>query len=210
MDSLELFAGIQSFSKVAKERGHNVFTSDIRDLDGIDYVCDILDFEVSRVPFIPQIIWASPDCATWSVAAGNLHFNSKSLIPKTDKAKKAFIHIDKTLDIIFYFLKKNKNLKYYIENPVGKLNWYIQAGSLFSKIPRVVKLTQSSYGRRFKKPTHIFTNDLLFKPRPLDKRILGTNLKCFRDGKRGYYDRAMLPAELCKEIIISSEKQFNT
>ncbi len=204
---VELFAGKQSLSIVAKKKGHKTFTSDINRLNGIDYVVDILDFDVNKVPFIPDFIWASPDCATWSIASGNLHFNSKSLKPKTKKAELSFLHIDKMLEIIFYFLKINPEMFYFIENPVGKLNWYINRGNLFENkiyIPRTIKLTQSSYGRIYKKPTHLFTNNFKFIPRRLDKRILGTNLKDFRNEKPNrYYCRALIPDELCNDIINS-------
>ena len=38
MNTLELFAErSRSFSKVAKDLGHNIFTTDINDFDGIDW-----------------------------------------------------------------------------------------------------------------------------------------------------------------------------
>jgi hypothetical protein len=210
---LELFAGSQSFSKVAKEKGIITFSSDISDIPGIDYVIDILDFDVKKVPFIPDAIWASPDCSTWSKAAGALHFDSKSLIPKTDKAKKAFLIIDKTFEIISYFLKLNPYLKYYIENPQGRMQKYLQAGTLFGKIPRLIVIDQCQYGREYQKTTHIFTNDVKFKER---RRCPGNpicghqaNLKNAGDthgNKNGwlssaYYNRAKIPPQLCQDIL---------
>jgi len=219
MNTIELFAGSQSFSKVAKELNHNTFTSDIKKLDGIDYVCNILDFDVMIVPYIPDVVWASPDCATWSKAAGRIHFDAKSLIPKTEKAKKAFIHVDKTISIIEYFLKLNPKMKYYIENPEGRLQKYLQAGTLYGLLPRLVVIDQCQYGREFQKTTHIFTNDFSWKPKqrcpgrpicnhkenikgeaPGQKTSLG-KLDSFR-----YYKRAMIPADLCREILIHNEK----
>jgi len=202
MNILELFAGSCSFSKVAKTMKYDTFTSDIKDLPHIDYCIDIMDFNLSVVPFIPDIIWASPDCSTWSKAAGNLHFNSKSIVPKTDKAKKAFEILEKTLEIIDFFKRINKNLKYYIENPVGRMSKVIQVGTLFSKVPRIVTLDQCQYGREYKKPTHIFTNDLLWIPK---KRCQGKNTchhkENLKNSGKGYYQRALLPEELCYEIL---------
>jgi len=217
MKILELFAGSCSFSKVAKELNHETFTSDINEMPNIDYVVDIMNFDIEKVPFIPDICWASPDCSTWSKAAGNLHFDSKSLVAKTDKAKKAFQILEKTLEIIEFFKRINKNLKYYIENPVGRMSKVIQAGTLFQKVPRIVTLDQCQYGREYKKPTHIFTNDLIFVPK---KRCQGNkschhkeNLKNSGSGHKNnntyynsYYKRAMLPELLCKEIL--SQQQF--
>lgn len=214
MKILELFAGSQSFSKVAREMNLKTFTSDIADIPGIDYNCDILDFEVEKVPFIPNIIWASPDCATWSKASGAIHFNSKSLKPKTEKARKAFFHVDKTFSIIDFFLSKNPDLKFYVENPVGRLAKYLQPETLFNPGLRVVTLDQCQYGREFQKTTHIFTNDYTWTTR---QRCPGRpacnhkpNIKNHATGQRTslgtmdnltYYKRAMIPADLVKEII---------
>lgn len=214
MNILELFAGSQSFSKVAKELNHNTFTSDISQLDGIDYVIDIMNFDVNRVPFLIDCIWASPDCSTWSKAAGNIHFNGKSLIPKTAKAAKGFDIIDKTIEIINYFLSLNRDLKFYIENPEGKMQKYLQAGTLFGRIPRLVVIDQCQYGREFQKTTHIFTNDIYWKPKqrcpglPICKHTgnvknAGTGMKTSlgKIDNVGYYERAKIPYQLCFEIL---------
>jgi len=213
MNIIELFAGSCSFSRVAKARGHNTFATDVKSMDGIDYACDILDFDVNQVPFIPNVIWASPDCAVWSKAAGALHFNSRSLQPKSPKAELAFRHIDKMIEVISFFLKKNPKMLYFIENPEGRLNWVLRPNSLYSKIPGMAlkRITQSSYGRIIKKKTHIFTNCATWQPRPLDKRILHNNMKNNHPGwsRKDYYARAMIPAELCSEIIEHCEEKFS-
>ena len=46
MNVLELFAGSRSFGKVAEQRGHNVFSVDWKQFDGIDLVIDIEDLEI--------------------------------------------------------------------------------------------------------------------------------------------------------------------
>ena len=87
----------------------------------------------------------------------------------------------------------------------------MQAGTLFGKVPRLVIIDQCQYGREFKKPTHIFTNDLKWKPRPRckgndhQKYIKNTpsgrvsSLGCM--DKLSYYERAKIPADLCIEIL---------
>ena len=59
---LELFAGTKSIGKAAKELGYEVFSSDYEQKFNTDYTVDLLDFDVSRVPWKPDIIWASPPC----------------------------------------------------------------------------------------------------------------------------------------------------
>ena len=89
MKVLELFAGSCSVGKAAKKLGYDVFSSDINNFDDIDYVVNILDFDVSKVPFQPDIIWASPPCTGFSVAAIGHHWagGKGAYIPKTDTAK---------------------------------------------------------------------------------------------------------------------------
>ena len=211
---LELFAGSRSFSKVAEEAGHITFTSDIKPLENIDYVVNILNFEVEKVPITPDILWASPNCSAWSKAGGNRYFNSKSLFPKIPAAEVAFTEIDAMFSVIEYFLRKNPKMLYYVENPEGRLQKYLQAGTLFSNIPRLVVLDQCQYGREYQKTTHIFTNNFRWQPR---SRCPGRpichhreNLKDSWSGAKAgknltmYYKRAMIPAELCTEILENS------
>ena len=95
MKVLELFAGSRSFSKVAEEMGMETFTSDFKAFDNIDYVVDILDFDINKIPFRPHIIWASPPCTYFSVASIGHHWN-KDHSPKTEQAKHGLKIVQKT------------------------------------------------------------------------------------------------------------------
>ena len=115
MNVLELFAGSRSIGKAAESLGYNVFSSDINEFEGIDYAVDILEFDINKVPFKPDIIWASPPCTTYSIAAISHHRpHNKSL---SDFAIKSDRMVQKTLSII-QELQPNK---WYIENPRGLL-----------------------------------------------------------------------------------------
>ena len=46
MKILELFAGSRSFSKVGEKLGLKAYTTDFKDFDNIDQVCDIFDFNI--------------------------------------------------------------------------------------------------------------------------------------------------------------------
>lgn len=216
MKILELFAGKQCFSNVAKSKGHTVFTSDILALDGIDYPISISDFDPSVIPFIPDVIWCSPECKAFSVASGGFHFRivNGKYEALTDEAKAALQMVDDMLNVINHFLLINPNLIFYIENPVGlidkvtdlKPNW------LFCPIyiPRCITIDQCAYGRDVKKPTLIFTNDLGFK----GKKCEGDKCTHFRkktnsmvrEGsyKLNYYGRAALPNGLCEAVLNSA------
>jgi hypothetical protein len=64
MKVLELFAGSRSVGKAAEKLGMEVFSSDINNFEGINYVVNILEFDYDKVPFKPDVIWASPPCFT--------------------------------------------------------------------------------------------------------------------------------------------------
>ena len=208
MKVLELFAGSRSFSKVAEAMGMETFTTDYKDFDKIDYVVDILDFDINKVPFKPDIIWASPPCTYFSVASIGHHWN-KDHTPKTKEAILGVKIVQKTLDIIEYF----KPDFYFIENPRGKLR----------KLEVVKDLQRTTvcycqYGEDRMKPTDIWTNHLFdvfntkgWKPR---KMCFNGNKNCHHQaaprgsqtgtqGIKGNYLRSIVPYELCKEILKS-------
>jgi hypothetical protein len=205
MNVLELFAGSRSFSKVCERRGHNVFTSDYKDFDNIDYVVDILNFDTSKVPFVPDIIWASPPCTYFSVASIGKHWY-KDNTPKSSNAVLGMNIVKETLEIIKYFHKKNPNLKYYIENPRGKLRklYFMQ-----EYIRQTV--TYCQYGDNRMKPTDIWTNDAEWSPRKMCKNGDSCHVSAPRgsatgtQGLKGNYLRSVVPSELCEEIISINE-----
>ena len=65
MKLLELFAGSRSVGNVADNLGFKVFSCDWSPFEKIDYVGDIENLKKEDVPFIPDVIWASPDCTTY-------------------------------------------------------------------------------------------------------------------------------------------------
>ena len=107
MNTLELFAGSRSFSKVAESLGHKIYTTDNQDFEAIDQVCDIFDFDINKIPYKPDIIWASPPCTAFSVASIGHHWNQDHT-PKTEKAVLGVEIVKKTKEII-----EKLNPKYY-------------------------------------------------------------------------------------------------
>lgn len=81
MNILELFAGSRSIGKAAESLGMNVFSVDWEKYKDIDLSIDIGELKKEDVPFIPDIIWASPDCTTYSIAACSTH-RTNSIEPK--------------------------------------------------------------------------------------------------------------------------------
>jgi len=217
MNVLELFAGSRSVGKVAEELGYNVFSVDINNFDNIDYVTDILEFDTNKVPFKPDIIWASPPCTHFSVTQiGRNWYHDNT--PKTEGAKLGIKLVKKTLEII----KLLKPKFYYIENPRGKLRKL----DIMKGLPRTT-VWYCRYGDSAAKPTDIWSNNIhsLFNPdgwQPKQECFNG-NKNCHHDkqprgytakkeqgaigkgtqGKKNNYERSKVPYQLCKEILLS-------
>jgi hypothetical protein len=212
MKILELFAGSRSFSKVAEEMGHETFAVDINDFENIDYVTDILEFDYSKIPFKPDVIWASPPCTYFSVASIGKHWN-KDHTPKTEQAKLGVRVVKKTIEIIEMFQPDY----FFVENPRGKLRKL----GLFDGIAERTTVTYCQYGDTRMKPTDIWTNFLssndLFGdsklqgwlPKPICKNGDSCHVSAPRgsqtgtQGLKGNYNRSKVPYQLCKEILLS-------
>lgn len=77
MKVLELFAGTRSIGKAFERRGHEVYSIEWdKDFDHIDWYADIMTVTAQDILERfgrPDVIWASPDCATFSIAAISHH-----------------------------------------------------------------------------------------------------------------------------------------
>jgi len=202
MNVLELFAGSRSIGKEAEKLNMQVFSSDIEQFGGIDYVEDILKFDYTKVPFIPDVVWASPPCQGFSVAAIGKNWNFDNT-PKTDSARLGMKLAQKTIEIIEYYKSKNPNLVWFIENPRGKLR---KMDFMQNFIRHTVSYCQ--YGDQRMKPTDIWTNSTTWKPRKMCKNgdkchiAAPRGSKTGTQGLKGDYERSKLPPELCKEILL--------
>ena len=68
---LELFCGTKSVGKVFEEAGYEVVSLDYEKKFNATHIEDILTWDYKQYP--PDyfnVIWASPDCTTWSLATG--------------------------------------------------------------------------------------------------------------------------------------------
>ena len=204
MKTLELFAGSRSIGKAAEQLGFQVYSSDINAFKDINYVSDILQFDVSKVPFIPDVIWASPPCTFFSVASIGKHWNIDNT-PKTENAKLGVTIVQKTIEIIKYFKELNPNIIYFVENPRVKLRKLPVA----NYIDKRHTVTYCQYGDKRMKPTDIWTNSENWKPRAMCKNGDNCHVSAPRGSQTGTqgmanaYEKSKIPEQLCKEILIS-------
>jgi len=211
LNILELFAGNKSVSSVARELKWNIFSSDIEERFNTDYTIDILNFDIQKVPFVPDVIWASPVCTTYSLAAISTHRKNKYAV--TDLAKLSDKYIKKTQEIIKHFLNLNGYLIFYIENPRATLRKmpFMRVGEMFSEniidIPFRATVTYCQYGDRAMKPTDIWHNNPKWKPKPMCKNgdscheAAPRGSKTGTQGKLNAEERSLVPRPLVMEIL---------
>ena len=195
MKLLELYAGTRSIGKVFEKRGHKVFSVDWNvTFDNIDLYADISIFGK------PDVIWASPDCTTYSVAGISKHRRKSAtgqlepISPYAEFCDNGNKHL---LDLIEILTPK----LYFIENPRGGL----RKMPFMQKLPRYT-VTYCQYGDKRMKPTDIWTNhpDPKFKP-PCkngdpchEKSPRGS--KTGTQGLKGWIERSVIPQMFCEHI----------
>jgi len=214
MKVLELFAGTQSIGKEFKARGHEVFSVEWdKDFENISLYADISKLTATEIIEKfghPDIIWASPDCTTFSVAAISKHRKRNpengNLEPISDYAR----FCDATDQHVLDLIRELNPTFFFIENPRGglrKMEW-------MQGIPRYT-ITYCQYGDTRMKPTDIWTNhpDPQFKPpckngdpchirAPRGSR---TGTQGLKDAK----ERARIPEQFCKHIVDICETYIN-
>lgn len=206
MKVLELFAGTRSIGKSFEKRGHEVFSVEWnKDFENINLYIDIgkLTAEEILEGFgNPDVIWASPDCTTFSVAAISHHRRKDpqtgNLVPISDYAK----FCDEVDQHVIALIKQLNPKYYFIENPRGgmrKMSW-------MKELP-CYTVTYCQYGDTRMKPTDIWTNhpnprflppckngDRCHTPAPRGART-GTQ------GLAGSVIRSVIPEALCEHIV---------
>lgn len=211
---LELFAGSRCIGKEAEKQGMQVFSVDWTNYDDIDLVIDIGEMQRKDVPFVPDIVWASPDCTTYSIAACSTHrTNTKE--PKSDYAIKCDAVNQHWIRLIKEWLLINPDLVFFIENPRGMLRHmpWMQEFKRYT-------VWYCQYGDNRAKPTDIWTNSKTWSPRPecrnykydkggniIDKHChhesARRSSKTGTQGRANSYERSKIPEQLCREILES-------
>lgn len=220
---MELFAGTHEISDEFRRRGHKCFTVDWDKQFDVDLHIDIgqLTKEMIINKFgIPDVIFLSPECTTYSVAAISHHRHKNeetgNLDPISDYAKKCDdvnIHV---IGLLKEFQKLNPNLLYFIENPRSAF----RKMEFVEGLPRYTVwyckyMTEFPPEQRRAKPTDIFTNHPNPKFRPeckngaTDHAIARRGMATGTQGIKGSRDRSRYPKQLINHIVDISEEYIN-
>ena len=205
MKLLELFAGTRSIGKAFEEKGHDVFSVEWdRSFENIDLYKDI--YELSAKEILdkfgkPDVIWASPDCSSYSIAAISHHRKREengNLAPVSEYAKFCDRVNQHTMNLIMTLSPKY----WFIENPRGGM----RKMDFMHGLPRYT-VTYCQYGDTRMKPTDIWTNHPDPKFKPMCKNGDPCHEKAPRgsrtgtQGLNGSKERSVIPVELCRHIV---------
>lgn len=207
MKILELFAGTRSIGKAFEKRGHEVYSVEWnKDFKDISLYADIGTLTPKQIiklcGGVPDVIWASPDCTTYSIAGISHHRrqNKKTgnLDPISDYAK----FCDKVNKHVLDLIQELKPTFYFLENPRGGLRKMDFMKGLYR-----YTITYCQYGDTRMKPTDIFTNH----PNPQFKAPCHNGDPCHdpaprgsqtgTQGIKGSMDRSRIPNLFCEHIV---------
>lgn len=213
---LELFSGTQSISKEFRARGHETFTVDFNEVFKEPEYCntdmfgDILDITpemiIERFGY-PDIVWASPPCTKFSVAALGRNWikeGENKYIPRNDEAIEAMNIVKHTL----YLIESLKPKYFFIENPRGML----RKMPFMQDLDRVtVTYCQYNPGGRMK-PTDLWHNHPDPKFKPPCKNGAPCHVPAPRgsstgtQGMKNAIERSRIPQALCQHIVSICEE----
>jgi hypothetical protein len=210
MKVLELFAGTRSIGKAFEEKGHEVFSVEWdRQHENIDLYIDIMELTAEMVLEKfgqPDVIWASPDCTSYSVAGISHHRRREengNLAPISEYAKFS----DKLNEHINELIEQLQPKYWFIENPRGGM----RKMNFIKDKPRFT-VTYCQYGDSRMKPTDLWTNH----KDPNFKAPCKNGMPCHvsaprgsatgTQGIKGTIDRSRIPEELCKHVVTICER----
>lgn len=202
---LELFAGTRSIGKAFEAKGHEVFSVEwdkrFGDIDLYEDIMKVQAADILREFGRPDVIWASPDCSSYSIAAISHHRRREengNLTPVSDYAK----FCDRVNQHVLCLILALSPKYWFIENPSGGM----RKMDFMNGLPRYT-ITYCQYGDTRMKPTDIWTNH----PAPHFKPPCHNGDSCHvaaprgartgTQGLNGSVERSRIPKQFCEHIV---------
>ena len=205
MKVLDLFCGTKSIANAFEAKGHEVYTIDWDKRFNPTLSADIGALTAQDIielcGGVPDVIWASPDCTTYSVAAISRHRRKdvgENLIPISDYAKRC----DEVNKHLIGLIKELNPQFWFIENPRAGL----RKMDFMKDLPRYT-VTYCQYGENRQKPTDIWTNHKNPRFKPPCKSGASCHEAAPRGSKTGTQalknsiERSKIPVLLCEHIV---------
>lgn len=227
MKVLELFAGTRSIGKAFEMAGHKVFSVDwdssFEDIDLCENVMTVTPQMVIERFGLPDVVWASFDCTTFSIAGIGHHRRKNPLTGELDAVSEYAKECDKIDQYVLKLIDELQQerekrgldpLIYFIENPRGGLRKMVW----MQKYPRYT-ITYCQYetdkpaNKRRMKPTDIWTNHPNPQFRPMCKNGAACHEASPRHSRTGTQglknarERSVIPHSLCEHIVYICEKE---
>ena len=207
MKVLELFAGTRSISKAFEKREHETFSIEWnKDFENISLYEDINKVTAKDIiklcGGVPDVIWASPDCTTYSIAAISHHRKKNEETNNLDPVSEYAKFCDKTNKHVLDLIQELKPKYYFIENPRGGMRKMDFMKGLYR-----YTVTYCQYGDTRMKPTDIWTNHPNPQFKPMCKNGDDCHEKAPRGSKtgtqglKGSKERSVIPEQLCEHIV---------
>jgi hypothetical protein len=157
---LELFCGTKSVGDIFSSSGYDVISLDYNKKFNATHTEDILKWDYRQYPSgYFDVIWASPDCTTWSIATGG-KYRTKASIYGLNNQHQAQASLGnemvlRVMEIITYFQPK----AWFIENPKGLLKYFPPLVQYIDCVGANMNLIYyGNYNWGFPKPTNIWSN----------------------------------------------------
>ena len=211
---LELFCGTKSVGNVFEKDGYEVISLDYNKKFNATHTEDILTWDYTQYP--PgyfNVIWASPDCTTWSLATGGKYRTKTSIYGLNNeyqiKATLGNNMVLRVIEIIKYFQPKS----WFIENPRGLLKYFPPLNDFIeehnSNMNLVYYANYNNWG--FPKATNIWSNLPLWENEktpimPEDTYVMkyhnydGREKKKFKAFQTNAKERSKIPPDLIERL----------
>jgi site-specific DNA-cytosine methylase len=211
---LELFCGTKSVGKVFETAGYEVISLDYNAKFNATHTEDILTWDYHQYsPDYFDVIWASPDCRTWSLATHGKYRTKQSIYGLNNIYQEQAIlgnnMVLRVIEILTYFKCKS----WFIENPKAlmvhfpPLKEFIKEQNAYNSV--VYYGNYNDWG--FPKPTHIWSNMPLWVENKPEMSVDKYELKYhdFKGKNKRYYkafgggnaeERSKIPPDLINRL----------